>query len=74
MDSTNANIENTSTLTSYVAINSTLTVSGTITIKGAKGFTGQDGSCPINTRVDYFVYGGTPPYRITQTFPTLSTA
>ncbi len=26
--------------------------------------------CSTGFRVDYFIYGGTPPYRITQTFPT----
>src|SRR5206468_3556944 len=25
--------------------------------------------CSFGFRVDYFIYGGTPPYRITQTFP-----
>jgi hypothetical protein len=28
------------------------------------------GVCSSGFRVDYFIYGGTPPYRITQTFPT----
>jgi len=29
--------------------------------------------CSRGFRVDYFIYGGTPPYRITQAFPTGST-
>jgi hypothetical protein len=27
------------------------------------------GVCSEGARVDYFIYGGTPPYRVTQTFP-----
>ncbi len=37
------------------------------TITGA--FTDE---CSLGFRVDYFIYGGTPPYRITQAFPTAS--
>jgi hypothetical protein len=35
------------------------------TITGA--FKGQ---CSTNFVIDYFIYGGTPPYRVTSTFPT----
>jgi hypothetical protein len=37
------------------------------TITGA--FTDE---CSLGFRIDYFIYGGTPPYRITQAFPTAS--
>ncbi len=30
-------------------------------------------SCTSGFRVDYFIYGGTPPYRVTSTFPTGAT-
>jgi hypothetical protein len=30
-------------------------------------------SCTAGFRVDYFIYGGTPPYRVTNTFPTGAT-
>jgi hypothetical protein len=30
-------------------------------------------SCSSGFRVDYFIYGGTPPYRVTSTFPTAVT-
>ncbi len=45
--------------------------SGTITIKGPKGATGQDGSCPV-ARVDYYVFGGTPPYSMVSPLPQLA--
>ena len=35
-----------------------------VTIKGA--FKGQ---CSANFPTDYYIYGGTPPYRVTSTFP-----
>jgi hypothetical protein len=53
--------------TSGAGILSTLP-SGTITIKGAKGGTGQDGFCP-NARVDFYVYGGSPPYAVASPLP-----
>ncbi len=37
------------------------------TIKGA-----YIGECSIAFRIDYYIYGGTPPYRITQNFPDAS--
>lgn len=45
--------------------------SGAITIKGAKGAIGQEGSCPggASARVDFYVFGGTPPYRIASPLP-----
>jgi hypothetical protein len=30
-------------------------------------------SCSSGFRIDYFIYGGTPPYRVTSTFPTAVT-
>ena len=57
-------------LTSGVGVLSVLP-SSTITIKGAKGDPGKDGSCP-NTRVDFYVYGGTPPYSIVSPFPLIA--
>lgn len=39
-------------------------VPSTVTINGA--FKGQ---CSNGFRVDYFIYGGTPPYRVTSSFP-----
>jgi len=27
------------------------------------------GECSVGARVDYFIYGGTPPYRVTSSFP-----
>lgn len=30
------------------------------------------GECTIGFQTDYYIYGGTPPYRITQTFPDAS--
>ena len=45
--------------------------SGAITIKGAKGGTGQDGSCPNNARVDFYVFGGLPPYTVASPLPNV---
>lgn len=45
--------------------------SGSITIKGGKGDVGQAGKCP-GTRVDFYVFGGTPPYTITSPLPILA--
>ena len=47
--------------------------SGTITIKGAKGAPGQDGSCPTAARVDFYVFGGLPPYSIGSPLPSVLT-
>jgi hypothetical protein len=30
-------------------------------------------TCSTNFRVDYYIYGGTPPYRVTSTFPSAVT-
>ena len=49
--------------TSGVGILSTLP-SGAITVTGAKGAPGADGSCPVGATVDYYMYGGSPPYAI----------
>lgn len=62
---------------SGVGILSTLP-SGDITFKGAKGTAGNppsDGFCPGGgfAQVDYYVFGGTPPYRITSPLPLLAT-
>ncbi len=56
--------------TSGAGILSTLP-SATVTLKGAKGLTGQDGNCPagLSARVDYYVFGGTPPYSIASPLP-----
>jgi hypothetical protein len=36
--------------------------------------TGPDtATCSSGVRVDYFIYGGTPPYRVTASFPTMVT-
>ena len=40
----------------------------TVTITGPDKKT-----CSAGARVDYFIYGGTPPYRITAAFPTAAT-
>jgi hypothetical protein len=40
----------------------------TATINGA-----DTASCTSGFRVDYFIYGGTPPYRVSSTFPTAVT-
>lgn len=58
--------------TSGVGILSTLP-SGAITIKGAKGAVGQDGACPSGARVDFYVFGGTPPYTIASPLPLVAT-
>ena len=54
-------------VTSGVGILSILP-SGAVTITGAKGGTGQDGSCPMG-RVDFYVFGGTAPYSIKSPLP-----
>ena len=46
--------------TSGVGILSTLP-SGVVTFTGEKGPAGSDGFCPTGA-VDYYIYGGTPPY------------
>lgn len=48
--------------------------SATISIKGAKGAAGQDGSCPggLAAAVDFYVYGGTPPYSISSPLPNFA--
>jgi hypothetical protein len=48
---------------SGVGILSTLP-SGAVSITGAKGIGTADGSCPIGATVDYYVFGGTPPYAV----------
>ena len=32
-----------------------------------------EGTCSTGVRVDYFIYGGTPPYRVSSTFPSAVT-
>ncbi len=44
-----------------------------ITITGAKGAPGADGSCPIGVTVDYYVYGGTPPYNVASPLTSVAT-
>lgn len=48
--------------------------SATISIKGAKGAAGQDGFCPGSSAaaVDFYVYGGTPPYAIASPLPNFA--
>ena len=43
---------------------SSTVVPSTATITGA-----FKGECSSGVRVDYYIYGGTPPYRVTSTFP-----
>ena len=38
--------------------------SSTVTIIGDKGDPGLDGKCPTGRTVDYYIYGGTPPYSV----------
>jgi hypothetical protein len=45
--------------------------STTLTIKGAKGEPGRDGLCPSGVPVDFYVYGGTPPYAVSSPLPTV---
>ena len=47
--------------------------SAAITIKGTKGDAGQEGSCPSATRVDFYVFGGLPPYTIGSPLPSIFT-
>jgi hypothetical protein len=54
-------------VTSGVGILSILP-SSAITFTGAKGAVGQDGSCP-NGQVDFYVFGGTPPYSAVSPLP-----
>lgn len=53
----------------------TVLPSGSITVTGGKGATGQQGLCPIgpSARVDFYVYGGTPPYTVTSPLPNVLT-
>ena len=46
---------------------------GSVTITGLKGAPGQIGSCPNGARVDYYVYGGTPPYSVASPAPAFAT-
>ena len=54
-------------VTSGVGILSVLP-STPIVFTGAKGNVGQDGFCPSG-RVDFYVFGGTPPYRVSSPLP-----
>ena len=47
--------------------------SGSVTITGPKGAPGADGSCPVGTTVDYYVYGGTAPYNVSSPLPSVAT-
>ncbi len=49
--------------------------SAKVSFKGAKGSPGQPGSCPQPgfARVDYYIFGGTPPYRVVSPLPNLAT-
>jgi hypothetical protein len=53
---------------SGVGILSTLP-SGDITFTGAKGLPGEVGSCPIGAAVNYYIFGGTPPYTVVSPLP-----
>ena len=43
-------------------------VPGTATITGA-----DNATCSVGFRIDYFIYGGTPPYHVASSFPTAVT-
>jgi hypothetical protein len=45
--------------------------SASITLKGEKGRAGLEGDCPtgLGARVDFYVFGGTAPYRIASPLP-----
>ena len=47
--------------------------SAAIVIKGATGGTGQEGICPSAARVDFYVFGGLPPYTIGSPLPGIFT-
>ena len=66
---TNFNIVQT---TSGVGILSSLP-SGATTFTGAKGAPGQPGVCPSGGIVDYYIYGGTPPYVVVSPLPQFLT-
>jgi len=55
-------------VTSGVGILSVLP-SAAITLTGANGAAGQDGLCPVGGRVDFYVFGGTPPYLVASPLP-----
>ncbi len=55
---------------SGVGILSTLP-SGDITFTGAKGPTGGEGFCPGGS-VDYYIFGGTPPYNVVSPLPAVA--
>ena len=47
--------------------------SGATTFTGAKGAAGQPGVCPSGGIVDYYIYGGTPPYIVVSPLPQFLT-
>ena len=47
--------------------------SGTVTITGPKGAPGAEGSCPFGATVDYYIFGGTPPYSVASPLPGVAT-
>ncbi len=47
--------------------------SGTTTFTGAKPGVGQPAQCPFGGVVDYYLYGGTPPYRVVSPLPQFLT-
>lgn len=55
---------------SGVGILSTLP-SSDITFTGAKGLPGADGYCPSGS-VDYYIFGGTPPYNVVSPLPAVA--
>ena len=55
-------------VTSGVGILSVLP-STAITLTGANGAAGQDGVCPNGQLVDFYVFGGTPPYLVASPLP-----
>ena len=55
---------------SGVGILSTLP-SSDITFTGTKGLPGGDGSCPSGS-VDYYIFGGTPPYNVVSPLPAVA--
>jgi hypothetical protein len=47
--------------------------SGTTTFTGAKPGVGQPAQCPSGGAVDFYLYGGTPPYRVVSPLPQFLT-
>ncbi len=47
--------------------------SGGVTVPGPQGtVVGQDGTCPTSAKVDYYIFGGTPPFSVFSPLPTFA--